>query len=53
MLVAVIEYFQPVACSNAVRSFICRPDGLTRRTISRMPSIQPSRRFRPVSSATK
>jgi hypothetical protein len=53
MLVAMIEYFRPVFFSNAVSSFICRPDGLTRRTIRRMTLIQPSRRFSPVNSATK
>ncbi len=53
MIVVMIEHFQPMCFSNAVRSFICGPDGLTRRTISRIPLVQPSRVFSPVNSATK
>jgi hypothetical protein len=52
MLVAMMEYFQPVFFSRSVRFSACRPDGLTRRTISRMPFSQPLRRLRPVTSAT-
>ncbi|MFI7640555.1 hypothetical protein [Nonomuraea sp. NPDC049400] len=51
MLVAMIEYFQPVRISNAVRFLRWQAEGRTRRT-SRMPSGQPARWFRPVSSAT-
>ncbi|WP_306192018.1 hypothetical protein [Streptomyces sp. MK5] len=39
MLLAVIEHFQPVFFSKAVWSFVCRSDGLTRRTISRIPYV--------------
>ncbi|WP_225859341.1 hypothetical protein [Streptomyces albicerus] len=46
MFVAVTEYRQPVFCSQEVSFFMCRREGRTRRTISRMPSGQPSRVFR-------
>jgi hypothetical protein len=38
MLVAMVEYFQPVRVSKAVRFLRCRAEGRTRSTRSRMPS---------------
>ena len=40
MLVQVTEYFQPAFFSQAVRFFLCRRDGFTRRAIQRSPSGQ-------------
>jgi hypothetical protein len=38
MFVAVIEYRQPVFFSKSVSLAACRPEGTTRRTISRVSS---------------
>jgi hypothetical protein len=44
MFVTMIEYRHPVTFSWAVRFFICRRDGLVRRTIHRSPSGHPAAR---------